>query len=290
MNSYFNKGLTAMIASSILYGLQGVFIRFIGVSFGIFYPFVIRGIIISGILFTFLYLSKTFKKINSRDYKWFILMSLSGIIAIISVFIAYNNLTIGTVLFAYYAGLALSGFLFGYLFFKEKINTVKATALILSLTGIFLVFSSPILQKELLFLLPALVSGIGSSLWFIASKKISKYPYSQILAVDSLVVFTICLIISVAVGENISFPSFSIQWMSVFGLTAVSLGAFLLSVYGFRLLQAQVASLLLLLEVIFGVFLGWIFFSEILTSQVLIGGCLILIGASLPNLPFKKIT
>ena len=289
MNSFFNKGLITIIVSSFLYGLQGVFIRLIGVSFGIFYPFVIRGIIISSILFIFLYFSKTFKKITSRDYKWFILMSLSGIISFIAVFIAYNNLTIGTVLFVYYAGFALNGFLFGYLFFKEKINTVKVIALILSLTGIFLVFSSPILQKELLFLLLALVSGITSSFWFIISKKISTYPYSQILAVDSLIVFILCLIISVVVGEHISFPSLSIQWISVFGLTAVSLGAFLLSVYGFRLLQAQVASLLLLLEVVFGVFLGWIFFSEIPTSQALIGGGLILIGVSLPNLPFKKI-
>jgi len=290
MNSFFNKGLIAIIVSSFLYGLQGVFIRLIGVSFGIFYPFVIRGIIISSILFIFLYFSKTFKKIISRDYKWFILMSLSGIISFIAIFIAYNNLTIGTVLFVYYAGLALNGFLFGYFFFNEKINTVKAIALILSLTGIFLVFSSSILQKELLFLLLALVSGIASSFWFITSKKISTYPYSQILAVDSLVVFIVCLIISVVVGEHMSFPSLSIQWISVFGLTAVSLGAFLLSVYGFRLLQAQVASLLLLLEVVFGVFLGWIFFSEIPTSQALIGGGLILIGVSLPNLPFKKTT
>lgn len=290
MNSFFNKGLIAIIVSSFFYGLQGVFIRLIGISFGIFYPFVIRGIIIATILFIFLYFSKTFKKITFRDYKWFILMPLSGVISFIAVFIAYNNLAIGTVLFVYYAGFALNGFLFGYFFFKEKINTVKVIALILSLTGLFLVFSSPILQKELLFLLLALVSGITSSFWFIFSKKISTYPYSQILAVDSLVAFVISLNLSILLKEHLSFPSLSIQWISVFGLTAVSFGAFLLSVYGFRLLQTQVASLLLLLEVVFGVFLGWIFFSEIPTPQALIGGFLILIGVSLPNLTLKKAT
>lgn len=288
MKSLLSKGIIGLVIASFFYGIQGIFIRFIGTDFGVFYPFAIRGFIIAGILFILLYLNKTYKKIESRDYKWFLLMPISGVVSFIIIFIAYNNIAIGTVLFVYYAGLVISGFISGYLLFKEKLNKVKVLSLALSLAGLFLVFSTSILQKELFYLIITFISGVASSFWFIFSKKISSYPFSQILAVDSLVAFIISLSLSVLLKEHLSFPSLSIQWISVFGLTAVSLGAFLLSIYGFRFLQAQIASLVLLLEVIFGIFLAWIFFTEVPTAQVLLGGTLILVGSALPNLSFEK--
>ena len=112
--------------------------------------------------------------------------------------------------------------------------------------------------------------------------------YSQILVIDSALVFILCLIFAILRQENLSIPNLSIQWVSVFGLTAVSLFAFILTIYGFRILQAQIATLLLLLEVVFGLILAWIFFQEIPTSLALLGGLLIFIGGILPNLSFAK--
>jgi drug/metabolite transporter (DMT)-like permease len=42
--------------------------------------------------------------------------------------------------------------------------------------------------------------------------------------------------------------------------------------------------------VVFGVLFGWLFYKEVLTIYSLIGGALILFGAALPNLNFKKKT
>ena len=286
MNSSMQKGIVLVAIASFLYGLQGILFRLVGSSLGTFYPFVVRGFIIATILLIFLYFTKGFKKIKTKDYKWFILMPFSGIISFITVFIAYNNLTIGTVLFIFYAVFAISGFLFGYLFFKEKLNTIKIVSLAISLLGLSLVFSGSYLGENFLYLLFSAVSGVATSLWYIASKKISSnYSNSQILAVDSLFVFVICFIISILLREKLFFPSFSIPWLSVFGMTAVSLGAFVTVVYGYRFLSAQIASLLLLTEVIFGIILAWIFFSEIPTSLAFLGGIVILIGVALPNIP-----
>lgn len=287
MNLKPYRGIILIIATSFFYGLQGIFFRLIGNNLGIFYPFVIRGFIIASILFIFIYFSKGFKNIKSHDYKWFLLMPLSGIVSFITVFIAYNNLTIGTVLFIFFAAFAISGFVLGYLLFKEKLNKIKAISLALSLAGLFLVFFGTYSGGNLLFLSLSAISGVATSIWYIASKKISSnYSPSQILAIDSLLVFVICFIISIVLKEQLSPPNFSIPWVSVFGMTAVSLGAFITVVYGYKFLSAQIASLLLLAEVPFGIILAWIFFSEIPSLTALLGGIIILFGVALPN--FKK--
>lgn len=264
--------------------------RFIGTDFGVFYPFVVRGLIIAMTLSVFLYLTHSYKKISSKDYKWFLLMPISGITTFITIFIAINHITIGTTLFLHYASLTITGFILGNLFFKEKLNQVKSVSLFLSIVGLLLIFSAPRLQEDLLYLLLALLSGVGSSLWYLMSKKISsKYPYSQILAIDSAIVFLLCAVFAIFLKETFYVPAISFKWASVIGMTAVSFGGYILTVYGFRFLQAQIASLVLLLEVVFGLFLALILFSEIPTVQALIGGVLILIGAALPNLVFKKV-
>lgn len=263
--------------------------RLIGTDFGVFYPFAVRGLVISVILFVFLYLKSGFKKIAPSDYKWFGLMPIFGLLSFITIFIAFSYLTIGTVLFIHYAAFTLGGFLFGYLGFKERLNHIKFISLALSLTGLALIFSTSFSRGELLYFLLAFIAGIGAIGWYLSSKKISsRYPYSQILAIDSALVFILCLIFAILRQENLSAPNFSTQWVSVFGLTVVSLFAFILTIYGFRILQAQIATLILLLEVVFGLILAWIFFQEIPTSLALLGGLLIFIGVILPNISFAK--
>lgn len=286
-----HKASIAILLASFLYGLQGIFMRLIGIDFGVFYPFAVRGLIISTIFLVFLYLKQGFKKIAPSDCKWFGLMPVFGILTFITIFIAFGHLNIGTVLFIHFATFAVSGFLLGYIVFQERLNLAKVTSLVLSLTGLSLIFSISFSQNELLYFAFAFISGLGNIGWYLSSKKISsKYPSSQILAIDSVVVFVLCLVFAVLRQENLSIPNFSIQWVSVLGLTATSFFAFILTVYGFRILQAQIATLILLLEVIFGPILAWIFFKEVLAPLALLGGFLIFIGVILPNISFARET
>lgn len=289
MFSLLNRGFLAILFASFLFGVQSIFMRFIGTGLGVFYPFVIRGFLISVTLYIFLLLTHGFKDIRKKDYVWFLLMPLFGIATFITFFIAINHITIGTVLFLHYASLAITGFAFGYIAFTERLNKVKLSSLLLVLLGLLFIFSLPRLERNLLYFLLALISGSASSAWYLISKKISsKYPYSQILAIDSTIVLLLCALFGILNKETFYFPNISFKWASIVGMTIASFGGYLLTVYGFRFLQAQIASLILLLEVVFGLLLAWIFFFEIPTTQTLLGGFLILIGVALPSLSFKN--
>lgn len=57
--------------------------------------------------------------------------------------------------------------------------------------------------------------------------------------------------------------------------------------YGYKVLEAQVASILLLAEIIFGIAIGYFAYQEIPTITTLIGGLCIVAALTLPNIDFK---
>ena len=289
MYSRLHKGFMALVLASFLYGLQGIFMRLIGTDFGVFYPLVIRAFVIAFLFAALLSMTQDYKRIVPADYKWFFLMPIVGVVAFVTIFVAINHITIGAALFLHYASLTITGFVLGYLIFKERLNRIKFSCLLLSLAGLFLIFYASYLQEDFVYLGLAFVSGVAASAWYLLSKKLSSaYPYSQILMIDSAVVFLLGALFAFFLHETFFLPSFSLQWASVVGLTAVSFVALLLTVYGFRFLQAQIATLVLLLEVVFGLVLALVLFAEIPTLQALIGGTLILAGVALPNLSLKS--
>lgn len=61
-------------------------------------------------------------------------------------------------------------------------------------------------------------------------------------------------------------------------------------VYGFKRVEAQIGSLILLFDIIFGIILGYIIFKESISFTALIGGSMILAAIILPNIRMKKET
>lgn len=279
------KGFIAILIGSFLYSAQAIIMRLVGTGFGNFSPFAIRGLVISTLLLTFMLIGKRYKRIEKRDMKWFLLMPVFGVLTFVTIFIAINNLAIGTVLFVHFATFAVSGFIFGYFVFRETASITRLASLALCIAGLLLIFSVSFSQDKLLFFILAFVSGLGNTGWYFSSKKISsKYSYSQLLAIDSFLVFLICLFFAVLTYETIPPLSLTVPWLSILGLIIVSLAAYLLTVYGFRHLQTQVATLLLLLEVVFGPLLALLFFKEVPAPLSIVGGTLIFAGVALLSL------
>lgn len=97
--------------------------------------------------------------------------------------------------------------------------------------------------------------------------------------------FLVLGIVSVLVfREPILWPNLSGPWLAKFVFSLATLGGAFLTVQGFRHLSAQSGTLLMLLEPVFGVVLGFLVFAERLSLSSLIGGALIIFGAALPNL------
>ena len=289
MTTTHKKGLAALVLATLLFSLYGVFLRWIGVEFGVFSLSWIRSLIIVSTFVLYILGKRNWKPVRKTDYKWFVFMSFPGVLAFITYFVAVNHLTLATTLLIAYASFTISGYMLGYVLFKEKPTAVKLVSLLLCLIGVALIYTISFRQKDVFYATLAVVSGLGSAAWFIFSKKLSsKYPLVEILSIDFSIMFFLTLPLAVVLQESSPRLSFSLQWLGVFVLVFATISATLLSVYGFRHLQAQVATLVLLMEIIFASLIGWAFYQEVLTGFALAGGALILLGVTLPNLSVRK--
>ncbi|MBI3887768.1 DMT family transporter, partial [Candidatus Microgenomates bacterium] len=225
--------------------------------------------------------------IKNSDYVWFVLMIIPGLIALVSMFIAFNYLSLGTVLFTYYAVSTLGSYLLGKILFNEQLDKIKITSLVLSLVGLYFTFSDSLKPGNINYLLLACSAGLGTAGWTIVSKKISsKYSVNQILIMDSLLMVVVGLPIAIFKNEPVSLPSFTLPWFGILGYSIAAIGSSVFTLKGFKLLQAQIGSIILLVEPIFGALLGYLIYREIFTTGSIIGAILILLGVAIPNINF----
>ncbi|MCX6741096.1 MAG: DMT family transporter [Candidatus Parcubacteria bacterium] len=289
MNNRNFAGSISLVLASVLYGFYGTIFRFVGEKFGTFFWLFCRSVIVIIILLGFYFWQKTWRKIEKADYKWFGWMSFPGLIATIAVFVAFNHLPIGIVYFIFYASATVCGYLVGFFIFKEKLTTIKVIFFIASMAGLFIIFYGHAWEGKLLYLLLALLGGAGTAAWNTISKKVTtKYPRSEILFVDSFVYLIITLPIAVLLKESLSWPTTSIPWLAVMVSAIIAIGTGLFLMYGFKKLQAQTGSLIMLLEPVFGTIFGLMFFRELLTTSFVLGGLLILSSSILPIIINKK--
>jgi drug/metabolite transporter (DMT)-like permease len=290
-----HRGFFALVFATLFFGSYGILYRFIGTDFGIFFQGWVRAIVILFFLSLYIFYSKHWRSIEKIDYKWFVLMAVPGVLSFLATFVAFNNLVIGTALFIFYACSTIGGYLLGFFIFREKITQIKIISLIICLVGLLIISSFSIEKNDLFYLFLTAFAGFSSASWNIFSKKISsKYPFAEILFVNFIISFAVNLLLSLYFKDAISLPVFSISWISVFLLAIVTLCAASLTIYGFKHMQAQVGSLVMLLEIVFGTFFAWLFFKETLTPLSVVGGAFIIFGVALPNLrrsisPLEKI-
>lgn len=115
-------GLLSLMLAALFYGLYGVVSRMISMDFGAVFQAVAKNLFVLLIPGAYIFYSKSWKKVSRSDYKWFMMMSLPGIAAIIAIFIAFNNLALGTAMFAFYASSTLTGCLLGHILFRERLT------------------------------------------------------------------------------------------------------------------------------------------------------------------------
>ncbi|MBI4226112.1 DMT family transporter [Candidatus Roizmanbacteria bacterium] len=279
-----NRALIALLFSTVLYGLLGIYSRFIGIDFGIFFQSWTRNFIITLLIVPF-FLFNFWKQIRRKDAQWFVLRSLGDLVTMVSIFVVFNKIAIGTSYFLFYAGSTVGGYLIGHYFFKEKITKQKLTSLIIGIFGLVLIYSLSLQKDKLFFYLLANLAGLSSAVWNIFSKKVSKdYSVAQIVFIDSFMTGLLGLALSILFHEKFIPFMLNSQWIANILFAVNSLVTSFLVVYGFRYVEANYGSLILLLEVIFGIFFAFIFFKEIPSLYALIGGSLILTAVIIPKL------
>ncbi len=291
MNKTDYKGISAIIASTAIFGLYGVYSRLIGISFGAFTQYWTRNFLVALVLFVVLVLNKKWKRIHPQDIKWFVFWILNGIGSTVGIFVAFNNIPIGTAYFVFYSGIILAGCIAGRLLFHEILDSLKIVSMVLSVIGLTFIYSFTTQGYHTIWIFLAFASGICSGLWITSSKKLShKYPTTQMIFLDAASGFALSLILALMLRENFPTISFSVSWIGILLFAVSQLATEQLIIYGFRHTQAQIGTLITPLEAVFGALFAFIFFKEVLSPTILFGGFLIIIAMSLPSLNLSRKT
>ncbi|WP_281545203.1 DMT family transporter [Grimontia sp. SpTr1] len=158
-----------------------------------------------------------------------------------------------------------------FIFLKERLDTSTVIAILVAVGGIWLVFgyspSSSALMGDAL----ALVTAISMSVYLIMLRK-TKAAYATVFLIYSGL-FT-AMIAMLAGAKPFSFDSQQDIFMLLLGGVVLP-GSFLLINVGPKYLPAAEASLILLLEVLFGPLLVWLILGEAPTPAVALGAGII---------------
>lgn len=279
-----------MLASTVLYGLFGILSRTVQFTIPLFYQNWTRALVAAIIAYIFLKALRQQKPLRRRDLGWIIARTLAGNIAFLSFFVSIINIPMGTAYFIFYGGSTIGGYLLGYLLFKERITVIKGIALVLAMSGLSLIYSINITSFAPMYLLLGLIAGIGTAVWNIFSKKVSEY-YSaiQLTFIDNLFSFILYAVLSVVLHEAWMMPNLSAPWIASISLGILFVATGQLVVYGFKHLDAQIGSLVMLAEILFAILFGFIFYQESVRLLTLIGGICIVSAIILPEINITNI-
>jgi drug/metabolite transporter (DMT)-like permease len=282
-------GAGSLLLSAFIYSFFGVLTRAVGFSLPLFYSSWVRNLLMLAILAIPLFVAKKWINVNRRDFIWIFIRSCGGLTSFVGSYVSFFYIPLGVALFIFYASSAIGGYIFGKILYHEKLTKIKIFSLILALSGLFLVNSVDFPKEHLIYALYAFLGGIGNAVWCTFSKKVSdKYSSLQLNFLDTINFIIIPFSLSIIIREKWVAPQFSMLWfyMLLFVLMFIATGQ--LMVRGFKFLDAQIGSLIMLSEIIFGVILGFILFKETLSLMTLFGGSLIILAIALPEVKWKK--
>ncbi len=277
-------GAGLVVASSFVYASYGIWTKLLDAYFPEFMLAVLRSSLVVIFLLPFVIYKKQLTKIYfKRDSKLFIYLLISGLMVPAPFVYAVQEIGIGLSLAIVYAGIVIGALFFGKVMTNEIITKEKWVAVLFGFVGLYLVLAQTTEQFGFLGGAAALISGVGVGLNMVVNKKMP-YSASQTTVQSWIATAVVNIPFAFITSEHVA-SSFKIEnlfYLIVFSIA--SLIASYLVIKGLKMIDAGVASLLGLLEIIFGVFFGVVFYDERLKFIVLVGMSLILMAAAIPYL------
>lgn len=273
-----------ILASALCFASYGVWSRLLGKEFDVFFQGWTRSAVILAVILPIMLIKKHFQPIQKKDRGWFAVTMLFTLFTQVPLYYAFNHLPLSTATFMFYAAFVVTSYSIGWLFLKEEMTRIKLVSLFLSLIGLVVTFGLSVPIFSLSALLLAAFSGVASGGEVATSKK-STYRYStlQITGYSWLLILVTHLPLSLLLGEQQIAPALNSEWLATLGYAASGLGGFWLVIEGFKHVDASIGSLIGLLEILFAVAFGVLFFQDHISIQVLCGGGIIILAAVLPD-------
>ncbi len=278
-------GYIMIFISAIGFGSYGVWSKFIGEDFGIFYQGWVRSALVLLFLIPIAYFTKSFKPVKKTDLKWILIPVLFGVATQAPLYYAFINMDIGTATLIFYSMYVITSYVVGKIFLKEKITMPKIISLFLAFLGLFLIFGISLSIFSFLALLMAGVNGIASGGEVATTKKTTeKFSSLQIGIYVWAGILITHLPLSLLFGEKQIVPELNLVWLSMCAFALAGLISFWLVIEGYKYVDASIGGLIGLFEIIAGIDFGFIIFHEELTLLTYLGGGIIILSAMLPDL------
>jgi len=274
------KGIIALIGAAVLSGTFGVYSRYVGANFPPVYQSAVRNVVQLVILLGLFALPiGRGKAVIKADWKWFLFRSMCGMVNAILMYIAFTRISISTTYFLSFAAATICGYILGSSLFRERIKRQGLIAVALAIIGLGFVYSVNFQVSTLWYSLAAVLAGILAPGWSVFSKAISShYSNIQTNLIDTAFAAIVTVALAFILHEKWKPIMWNGQWAAVLGFAIVSLVIMLLTVYGFKRIEAQLGTLLLLLEVVAGIVLGYLFYHQTVSVSSAIGGSMILVA------------
>ena len=275
------NGIFAVSIGSVLLGSIGIFVRLADTallpmtqSFGrIFVSFL--AITILNLVRGSLGAEKVVVK--KADYPLFIINGLIGFTIMASAFtLSVIHTTITNTYFLLYTAPIFAA-IFSVTFLKEKLKYYIPISIIISVSGLVFLFNPTDLTQNLLGNFYGLITGLAFGAYFVITSRLGKsYPASTITFWTGLFgaagLFPLIFIFDKPSFVPLTYSDWSpVIWAGI----VVFMGYWLLN-YGLTKISASAGSILSLFEPLSAVVYGLVFFSEIPSSNVLLGAFLIL--------------
>mgnify|MGYP001558670230 CR=1 FL=1 len=278
------KGFIFLTSAAFFFAFSGILPRVLNNYLPPFLSNTIRTFMVCLIILPIVF--KRWKSITKQDLPWIVAYTIASSMSFLFFYLSMTQIVVTTGLFIFYSISTIAGYILAKLFLNEKLTMPKIVSLLLSFVGILIIYQNSLVFSGSLFPVYFMVaSGFLYGVTNLCIRKIgSNYPVSQLNILYFATGSLISLVLSqIVFREAISgFTPISILFLIIFAI--VNLLATISLINGFKNIDAQSGSIILLSEIPFGSIMAFLFFSQIPTIPVLIGGAVILVSQLIPVL------
>jgi len=278
MNKHLFGGFLITV-SMCLFSLMGPFVRYINLN-----PLIIifcTSLLSVVVLFIYLLCTRQAGMLRVRtDLSWMMLSALLLFLNVYTYYLAYTTTTMANAVLTHYTAPIFAALL-APLILGERIRRITLISLVISMSGLVLIASSGIevSRQHLAGILFGVMSGLFYGILILVSKRLTS-NYGPVVIVFYQCLCNMVLILPFLGSFQPDFTLLRAGVLTLYTLFVCLLAPFLY-LTGLRFVEAQHAGILAYSEPVLVVFLGLLFYGEMPTLQVLLGGLLIVVSGYL---------
>ncbi len=278
-------GVGLIVLSSIFYVSYGVWATLMGNFFGGYTASALRSVLVLIILLPIAFFRHKLGPLELKK-NWKTILAMIFVSSLIWGLLYYSvqKAGVGVSSTINYAAIVIGMVFFGWLLAAEKITASKKWSLTIGLLGLSLIFIQTSTGSiELLPLIAALVSGLAVAANTVIAKQL---PYNATQATCVLWATSVLANLPMVFILNEPLPQVGlhVEWLYLLVFAIFSILSSLTLIYGLKYIEAGLAGIIGLLEIVFGIIFGVVLFSETIPPLTLLGAGIILLAAAFPYL------